>query len=75
MVSRAEQPSIKLVWQKSGTELDLAMIQGRWTEEMYLRLTDQTNQLIEFTDGMISDQAASKLLSGFSICVDAIFDA
>jgi Uma2 family endonuclease len=28
-------------------------IQGLWTEAQYLRLTDQTNYLIEFTDGKI----------------------
>lgn len=27
--------------------------QGTWTEEEYLRLTDSTNRLIEFTDGFI----------------------
>jgi Uma2 family endonuclease len=29
------------------------MLQGLWTEEQYLALTDQTNNLIEFTDGRI----------------------
>ncbi len=33
--------------------IDLAALQGRWTEEQYLLLTDQTNRLIEFTDGYI----------------------
>jgi hypothetical protein len=27
--------------------------QGAWTEEQYLRLTDHTNQLVEFTDGVL----------------------
>jgi len=28
-------------------------LQGNWSVEQYLRLTDQTNRLIEFTDGRI----------------------
>lgn len=34
-------------------ESDLAFLQGLWTEEQYLRITEQTNHLIEFTDGAI----------------------
>lgn len=33
--------------------LDLLPPQGRWSEEEYLWLTDDTNRLIEFTDGEI----------------------
>src|SRR5580765_736079 len=36
-----------------GLELDLIALQGLWTAAQYLRLTDQTNRLIEFTDGVI----------------------
>jgi len=43
----------KLVWQAEGLEIDLLPLQGLWTEEQYLRLTDQTNHLIEFTDGYV----------------------
>ena len=55
-----------------GEELvDLAALQGLWTEEQYLRLTDSTNRLIEFTDGVIeilgvptiSHQGIAKFLS------------
>lgn len=28
-------------------------LQGLWTAEMYLRLTDTSNQLLEFTDGLL----------------------
>ncbi len=35
------------------TILDLDPIQGFWTEEQYLRLTDYARRLIEFTDGSI----------------------
>jgi Uma2 family endonuclease len=44
---------LKLVWTQTGAELDLTPLQGLWTEEMYLRLTNQSNWLIEFTDGML----------------------
>jgi Uma2 family endonuclease len=43
----------KLVWQAEGLEIDLLPLQGLWTAEQYLRLTDQTNHLIEFTDGYV----------------------
>ena len=43
----------KLVWQAEGLEIDLLPLQGLWTEEQYLRLTNQTNHLIEFTDGYV----------------------
>src|SRR5262245_36648544 len=44
---------IKLVRQADGLEVDLLPLQGLWTEEQYLKLTDQTNHLIEFADGVI----------------------
>lgn len=36
-----------------GLELDLDPLQGLWSVEQYLKLTNQTNHLIEFTDGVI----------------------
>lgn len=44
---------LKLIRQSTGVELSLRSLQGLWTEEQYLRLTDQSNQLIEFTDGYL----------------------
>lgn len=44
---------LKLVRRADGLELDLSSIQGMWTDEQYLALTDQTNQLIELTDGTL----------------------
>jgi Uma2 family endonuclease len=35
------------------TLLDILPSQGYWSEEAYLWLTDQTNRLIEFTDGRV----------------------
>jgi Uma2 family endonuclease len=52
------------------TDIDLAALQGLWSAEQYLKLTAQTNRLIEYTDGVIEalprptkyHQAISKLL-------------
>lgn len=49
--TRAE--TLKMIREADGLEVDLLPLQGLWTEAQYLRLTDQTNHLIEFTDGMI----------------------
>src|SRR5919108_3840668 len=46
-------PAPKLVWESEGLEIDLLPLQGLWTEEQYLRLTDQTNRFIEFTEGSV----------------------
>ncbi len=42
-----------MTWEEDELVLSLAPLQGRWTAEQYLLLTDQTNRLIEFTDGYI----------------------
>ena len=44
---------LKLIRRAAGMEIDLLPLQGLWTEEQYLKLSDQTNQLIEFTDGYL----------------------
>ncbi len=51
VASRAQE--LKLVREADGLEVDLWPLQGLWTEEQYLRLTDHTRRLIEFTDGVI----------------------
>jgi Uma2 family endonuclease len=43
---------LKLI-RADGVELNLLPLQGLWTEAQYLVLTDQSNHLIEFTDGDI----------------------
>lgn len=53
MATGIRTPVLKLVWEADGLELDLLPLQGLWTEEQYLRLTDQTNRLIEFTEGVV----------------------
>ena len=47
------QPALRMTSEQDGLVLSLAPLQGRWTAEQYLLLTDQTNRLIEFTDGYI----------------------
>ena len=44
---------LKLVREADGLEVDLLPLQGLWTVDQYLKLTDQTRYLIEFTDGVI----------------------
>jgi Uma2 family endonuclease len=70
MAIDTQQIELKLVRTADGQEVDLLPLQGLWTVEQYLKLTDQTNQLIEFTDGVIEvlpmptdkHQAISRLL-------------
>ena len=53
MATGMSTPALKLVWEADGLEIDLLPLQGLWTEEQYLRLTDQTNRFIEFTEGSV----------------------
>jgi Uma2 family endonuclease len=53
MATGIHTPALKLVWEADGLEIDLSPLQGLWTEEQYLRLTDQTNRFIEFTEGSV----------------------
>lgn len=52
MTVEAHADSLRIT-RSDGLEVDLAPLQGLWTEEQYLRLTEQTNHLIEFTDGSL----------------------
>ena len=70
MAVETSTPLLRMIWPDEMAELDLAPLQGLWTVEQYLTLTNQTNQLIEFTDGVIevlptptkSHQTISKFL-------------
>jgi Uma2 family endonuclease len=44
---------LRMVWPDEVTEIDLEPLQGLWSVEQYLALTNQTNRLIEYTDGVI----------------------
>jgi hypothetical protein len=102
-----QQSTLRILWEEDELVLDLGALQGLWTEEQYLKLTDQTNRLIEFAaeagiseywivnpvDESITvlklndeaytehgtfrrgESAASLLLTGFAVRVDAVFDA
>jgi len=46
-------PSMQMLLAGELTEIDLEPLQGSWSQEQYLRLTQQTKRLLEFTDGVI----------------------
>ena len=43
------QEGLRVVAQDDCTLVDLGCLQGLWTEEQYLKLTDECNRLLEFT--------------------------
>ena len=53
MVVDAHSLELRLIRRADGVDLNLLPLQGLWTEQQYLALTNQTNHLIEFTDGEI----------------------
>lgn len=44
---------LRMVRAVDGLDLDLELLQGLWTAEQYLLLSNQTNRLLEFVDGEI----------------------
>jgi Uma2 family endonuclease len=54
MAVDTRQENLRLTWEK-GNDLVLSLdpLQGHWTEEQYLLLSDQTSRLLEYTDGYI----------------------
>src|SRR6478672_7204209 len=46
-------PELRIVAADDDTILNLDSLQGLWTEEQYLRATDHSRRLLEFTDGNI----------------------
>src|SRR5437773_10428347 len=53
MAIDTQQSTLRMLWEEDELVLDLGALQGLWTVEQYLKLTDQTNRLIEFTDGYV----------------------
>lgn len=53
MAIEMRDTDLKLVRERDGLSVSLRSLQGLWTEEQYLTLTDHTRHLIEFTDGTI----------------------
>ncbi len=54
MAIDSRRVNLRLSWEE-GDEfvLSLEPLQGHWTEEQYLLLSNQTNRLLEYTDGYI----------------------
>jgi Uma2 family endonuclease len=48
-----QAPELRIVAADNDTILNLDPMQGLWTEEQYLRLTDYSRRLLEFSDGSI----------------------
>ena len=53
MAIDVQQSTLRLLWEADELILDLGALQGLWTAEQYVKLTDQTNRLIEFADGYV----------------------
>jgi Uma2 family endonuclease len=53
MTTTLDTADLKLVRLRDGLEIDLDVLQGAWTVDQYLKITNDTNRLIEFTDGYI----------------------
>jgi Uma2 family endonuclease len=50
---REPTTTVQMAWDDDLLEIDASTLQGSWTEQQYLRLSGQTNRLIEYADGHI----------------------
>jgi Uma2 family endonuclease len=53
MTTDTQTSDLRMVRAVDGLDLALEPLQGLWSVEQYLKLSSQTNHLIEFTDGVI----------------------
>lgn len=54
MLINAHPANLRLSWEENDDlVVSLTPLQGHWTEEQYLLVSDQTNRLLEFDDGYI----------------------
>jgi Uma2 family endonuclease len=53
MAIEMRDSELRLVRERDGLSINVRPLQGLWTEEQYLALTDHARHLIEFTDGTI----------------------
>lgn len=54
MATDTLQATLRLRWESADDlVVSLEPLQGHWTAEQYLLVTDQTNRLLEYTDGVI----------------------
>lgn len=51
--TRSRARELRVVDADDSEVLDLTLIQGSWTEEQYLTITDSTSRLLEFDNGVI----------------------
>ena len=49
----AERQELWISTPEEGAVIELDVLQGHWTEAQYLRITEHTSRLIEFTDGRL----------------------
>lgn len=54
MAIETRRATLRLSWEEDDNlVVSLSPLQGSWTEEQYLLITDQTNRLLEYADGYI----------------------
>lgn len=53
MAFETSAQGLRVVSAENDTVLNLELLQGMWTQEQYLKLTDYSRRLLEFTDGYI----------------------
>ncbi|MEI6777920.1 MAG: Uma2 family endonuclease [Chloroflexales bacterium] len=53
MIVEIRTADLMITRKADGLEVDLEDLQGLWTEEQYLKLTDRSRLLVEFTNGVI----------------------
>ncbi|GAB4212541.1 MAG: Uma2 family endonuclease [Roseiflexaceae bacterium] len=53
MTTETQMFDLKLIRRADGMQIDLDRLQGLWTEQQYLKLTDHTRSLLEFQSGSI----------------------
>ncbi|MDQ6695550.1 MAG: Uma2 family endonuclease [Chloroflexota bacterium] len=53
MAIASQSYTLHLVTPDGDAIADAQVLQGTWSTDQYLRLTDQTNRLLEFTDGVL----------------------
>ena len=53
MAAAAERREVRISMPEEGAVIGPDVLQGLWTEEQYLRLTDDASRRLEFTDGRL----------------------
>lgn len=54
MAMDVREPTLRMIWEEDDQlALNLTPLQGLWSVAQYLKISNQTNRLLEFTDGVI----------------------